>query len=283
MAAINAQADHMHRLFCTAPIRNDAMRAVLLNLLPALCALAPLAHAQDCAGPIAALAERAYAQRPGTALPDRAGWVREPLEGACRAWPARPELTLLAVPVWRQGAEPDLRDGDLEVMVLDTASARPQAWLRVPHALDSDAIRATGLQLDTAAYQLDAATRAFGVRVDRSGSSMPNPFGETSLRLFVYQPGALRAVSAPLVVERMNGEWDTRCAGDFVQIERSVAIGPARAGGYADLVVRQRGTQRSSRDVDGQCEETTTPTATVRYVLRHDGRRYPVPAALAPL
>lgn len=257
------------------------MRPTLL-LLPVLASATPAAHAQQCTDAIAVI-EHAYAVRPGTVLPDRAGWRRAPQAGTCRVWPAHPELTLLAVPVWNdRDSLPDAPDGDLELMVIDTASATPRAWSVLRGAVDSDAVRFDGVALDTARYRLDDAHWTFGVRTRFTGASSPNPYSETRLRLIAYTPGHLQVLTQPISVDIAQGEWDTRCAGQFQTTTRTLEVGAPRPPGFADLIVRERQVARRSAVRGETCVDSDAPAVQRSYRLRHDGRAYPFLDALSP-
>lgn len=248
-----------------------------------------------CAGalallPLAALAcddadpmrEAAYRQLPAGALPLRDRFV-DPGSTACRAWPAQPGMTLLAVAAWTEPASEDVRSGDLDLLLVDTASQRPLAWTRREGALSSDAVRFTGMALDTARWQLAPGTRAFGVRIDHSGSSGPNPFGQTELQLFVRDGRQLRQVLPALVVRGSGGEWDMRCAGESSRFERTLELGPAGADGLASINVREQRVDTVSVARGEDCHSTDTPAPAQRWTLRaHDGR-YAVPEALRGL
>jgi len=258
------------------------MRITLSLLLAAACGTALPAHAQDCHDAQAA-AEEAYVVRADNVLPDRPGYTRDTAASVCRRWPARPELTLLATPVWRDGGDHDARDGDVEILVIDSDTLASRAWTVLPGALDSDAVFFDGMQLDTARYQLAPGVLAFGLRVQRRNGSGPNPFSEEQLQLLAIQAGTLRALGAPMVLRRFQAEWDTRCAGDSTEVSRTVAVGPAGKRGLADLVLRERrGTTHSWMDGDA-CRDQDTPVEGDRYVLRYDGRQYAIPEALHPL
>ncbi len=258
------------------------MRIALSLLLAADGGTALPAHAQDCHDAQAA-AEEAYVVRADNVLPDRPGYTRDTAGSVCRRWPARPELTLLATPVWRDGGDHDAREGDVDILVIDSDTLAPRAWTLLPGALDSDAIFFDGMQLDTARYQLAPDTLAFGLRVQRRNGSGPNPFSEEQLQLLAMQAGTLRALGPPMVLRRFQAEWDTRCAGESTEVSRTVAVGPKGKHGLADLLLRERRvTTRSWMDRE-ECRDQATPVEGERHVLRYDGRQYGVPEPLRPL
>ncbi len=196
---------------------------------------------------------------------------------------AQAALTLLATPVWRDGGDNDTREGDVDILVIDTDTLAPRAWTVLPGALDSDAIFFDGMQLDTARYQLAPGTLAFGLRVQRRNGSGPNPFSEEQLQLLAMQAGTLRALGPPMVLRRFQAEWDTRCAGESTEVSRTVAVGPKGKHGMADLVLRERRVSTHSWMDGEECRDQDTPVEGERHVLRHDGRQYVVPEALRPL
>lgn len=258
------------------------MRIALSLLLAALCGTALPASAQDCHD-AAAAAEQAYAGRAPAVLPDRGSYTRATSASVCRRWPARPGLTLLATPVWRDGGDNDARDGDLEVMVIDSDSLAARAWTVLPNALDSDAIFFDGMSLDTARYQLAADTLAFGIRINRRNGSGPNPYSETQLRLLVPRGERLQVLTPPLLVRRYQAEWDTRCAGEAYDSSRTVEVADTRHHGLADLRVRERRVSTRSWMDGGQCRDQDSPVQGDSGLLRYNGHDYEVPAAWQPL
>jgi hypothetical protein len=261
----------------------DPMRIALSLLLAAACSAAALpAQAQDCHDAQAA-AQEAYTVRAPNVLPDRAGYTRDIAASVCRRWPARPELTLVATPVWRDGGNNDSRDGDVEVLVIDTDTLATRAWAVLLGALDSDAIFFDGMHIDTARYQLAPDTLAFGLRVKRRNGSGPNPFSEEQVHLLAVQADTLRTLGPAMVLRRFQAEWDTRCAGDSIDVTRTVAVGPKGRHGLADLILRERRVTTHSWMDGDSCRDQDTSVEGERHVLRFDGRRYAVPEALQPL
>ncbi len=255
------------------------MRPALLLLLFAL----PFTSvAQDCGQDSEQRILRAYQQRQAGELPVRSGFTVAANQGACRVWPADTALTLMAVPVLADtpdgGAD---QDGDLDLLVVDSATLRPRATLRLANEISSDAIRFDRVSLDTARYQLSTDTRAFGVRTQRSNSSQPNPFNDTQLQLFALNGNALEAVTERMVVAHFNGEWDTRCSGDFIDIKRTLELSPPPAQGFAQMHVRERyTTTRNVEDANGNCVDDKKQQPIRSYQLRPQGRHYPLPDAL---
>ncbi|MCJ8056603.1 hypothetical protein GB928_025530 [Shinella curvata] len=202
-----------------------------------------------------------------------------PHELICKRWPARPELMLVAAPLMTSQSD-DGNTGDVELLVLESDSLKLKQRLRLPGLLTDDAFFVSRVALDTAYYRLSVSDLAFGLRIERRGSSGPNPFGETTLWLFVINDGALRPVLDNIVVAGHQGEWDTNCTGQFQSIERTLAMGYSSPNSYSDIMITETKTNTiSTVGRDGGCLNKETKAQTVRH-LSSRGFVYQVPADL---
>lgn len=202
-----------------------------------------------------------------------------PHELICRTWPARPELMLVAAPLMTSKAD-DGNTGDVELLVVETDSLKLKQRLRLPGLLTDDAFFVSRVALDTAYYRLSGSDLAFGLRIERRGSSGPNPFGETTLWLFVIDDAALRPVLDNIVVAGHQGEWDTNCTGEFQTTKRTLAMGHSSPNGYSDIMITETKTKTiSTVGRDGECVNEETEAQTVRR-LSSQGFVYQVPADL---
>ncbi|VXC98205.1 conserved exported hypothetical protein [Pseudomonas sp. 8Z] len=241
--------------------------------------LASLAQADDCRQQLPTWIEMAH---PGHVLKDERGHYRVDAErGICKVWPARPELTLIALPLVRAEYE-GYGETDLEVLVLDNAKQRFVARLVEPNKLDWDAIYVEDMAFDTAPYRLRKDDIAFGVRISRSGSSRPNPFYETQLNLYQLDAQQLRPLLSELPVRKVWGEWDTNCAGVFSKTEGVVII-TERVGnqGYRDLQLKDTRVERRMALVDDQCQTVEESTHRYQLPIEYDEERYLLPIELA--
>ncbi|MEG3792110.1 hypothetical protein V1318_18490 [Lysobacter sp. CCNWLW3] len=269
-------------------------RWCLLSFVALLAAspLAAPAAAADCQSRVYALLLAAY---PGAAgeTGDNGEFLRLPgpamrwinLEDVvCKVWPAAPDRTLLAVKLRHEAADGGDEDlADLDLLIADSTQTRILQRYHQANALDSDAIRVSGLSLDTARYRLDDRTTAFGLRVNYSGSSRANPYSSTSLSLYVPDGATLRPVLRNLEVALDRGEWDTQCVGEFESVQRTVAIDAKRDHGYAGLLVASSASTSRNEPQDEECSSSETPVVKSRERLRYDGREYVVPAPLRGL
>lgn len=201
---------------------------------------------------------------------------------ACRRWPADPSRALLAVGIVPEGERNDANGGreDLEVLVVDSATGQVEARRRESGRLGWDAIRVSGLRLDTARYRLADGIRAFGVRIERVGASRVNPWQETTLGLFVLRDGRLQRVLDNLQVAASGGEWDGNCEGRFHALERTVVLEP-HAGRWPDLRIDSRSSaSHAVLSADGSCERVDSDADLSSLVLRPEEGRYAVPDPL---
>jgi hypothetical protein len=199
----------------------------------------------------------------------------------CKVWPANEALTIAALPLPQQNNSDDEGTDDLEVLVADTASGTVIAHQFQKGAISYDAIRFSGLTLDTARYQLTPQNRAFGVRVEHEGSSRVNPISQTALSLYVVDGQSLRTVVDRLLVEDSGGEWDGNCAGTFSNTTRTLDLGQAGKEGYVTL----KGTEKSSGTVNvvknGECHyDVSKSVKRANFTLEYRNGKYGVPKGM---
>ncbi|APU32243.1 hypothetical protein UYA_21875 [Ectopseudomonas alcaliphila JAB1] len=244
--------------------------------------LASLAQADDCRQQLPAWIELAHPGHTASqVLEDERGRYRVDAEQSiCKVWPARPELTLIAMPLVR--AEHDSHgEADLEVLVLDNARQAFVARLVEPNLLDWDAIYVTRLAFDTAPYRLRGDDLAFGLRISRENSSRANPFSETQLHLYELAAERLRPLLGELPVALSWGEWDTNCTGEFSET-KGVVIITERIGnqGYRDLRLKDTRVERRMALVDGECQSVEESTHRYQLPIEYDEEHYLLPIEL---
>lgn len=200
----------------------------------------------------------------------------------CKVWPAQPQFTLVAVPLPRARHD-GYGETDLEILVVATASGRIQARRLEPDLLDWDAVYVDGMVFDTALYRLSDQQLAFGLRIDRRGSSRVNPFSETSMNLYLLDGERLQVPLMGLLMGSFSGEWDGNCAGEFDQREVTLAVSekPGRDG-FFDLLLSERRLASRAEVRGDDCQRVEEP-GRERYRLTYDGQRYNVPAELQVL
>lgn len=244
--------------------------------------LASLAQADDCRQQLPTWIETAHpGHGAGQALEDERGRYRVDAERSiCKVWPARPHLTLIALPLVR--AEHDTHgEADLEVLVLDNHQQRFVARLVEPDKLDWDAIFIDEMSLDTAPYRLRGDELAFGVRLSRRNNSSASPFYETLLHLYELDKQHLRPLLSELPVYTYWGESDTNCAGEFAETRGLVVIAE-RIGnkGYRDMRLKNTRTERRMAKIDDECQVVEENTHRYELPIEYGEERYLLPIEL---
>ncbi|WP_395505455.1 PA3715 family protein [Ectopseudomonas hydrolytica] len=244
--------------------------------------LVTAAQADDCRQQLPAWIEQAHpGHATGQVLQDERGRYRVDVEQSiCKVWPARPGLTLIAMPLVR--AEHDSHgEADLEVLVLDNARQTFLARLIEPNQLDWDAIYVDRLALDTAPYRLRGDDLAFGVRISRRNGSRMNPFAEAELTLYELQEQGLRSLMGALVVESFGGERDDDCIASFGEAKGVLIVtGKVGRDGYRDLLFKRTHTGRRMVTVDGECQMIEDDPRPDQFRIEYGDERYPLPIEL---
>ncbi|MDH1263095.1 hypothetical protein [Pseudomonas sp. GD03944] len=257
-------------------------RTTLLAALYGLL-LAPLALA-DCREQLPGWLEQAHpGHGTGQLLQDERGGYRvDAGQSICKVWPARPHLTLVAVPLIRD-SHTDQGESDLEVLVLSNDEPAIVARQVQPHLLDWDAIFVSGFEFDTAPYRLRQDELAFGIRIHRRNGSRLNPFYETALSLYELEGKHLRSVLNELIVVTSGGERDDECAGSFSHAEGVVVI-TEKVGreGYRDLLLKQKRVSHRTADVAGECKTVEEDTERQQHRIEYDEQRYLLPIEFSP-
>nr|WP_287858822.1 hypothetical protein [Klebsiella sp.] len=206
-----------------------------------------------------------------------------PQSAICRVWPAHPELTLAAVPLMSQEQSDYGHTGDVEMLVLDSATLKVKQRLQLAGRMNDDAFRITGIALDTARWKVAPNQTAFGLHIARSGSSRVNPFSEDALSLYVIENNQLRTLLEGILLEESSGEWDGNCAGEFNDIKRTLSIDTSSHNGYADIRVSEKSVASTAYfDANDECTSKDKP-GKASWILRYDGKQYAVPKKLTPL
>lgn len=244
--------------------------------------LASLAQADDCRQQLPSWIEMAHpGHATGQALKDERGHYRvDVAQGVCKLWPARPGLTLIALPLVRAQHD-DHGEADLEVLVLDNARQTFLARLIEPNQLDWDAIYVDRLALDTAPYRLRGDDLAFGVRISRRNGSRMNPFSEAELTLYELHEQGVRSLMGALVVESFGGERDDDCIASFGEAKGVLIVtGKVGRDGYRDLLFKRTHTGRRMVTVDGECRTLEDEPRSDQFRLEYGDERYLLPIEL---
>ena len=199
----------------------------------------------------------------------------KPEDIACKAWPSNPALTLMGVPLLEAepASEGEVR-GDVEVVVVDSKTGEPIARRREKGMAYADAIQFTGVELDTARYDIKSKTRAFGLVTRQFGSSMANPYSERSLWLYTFSERHLDLVLDGLVVMQLNAEYDGNCTGTQTEITRTISMASSEHEGHRDIIVDELQTDSVVKPESDDCKSIELSKKTKQFTLQFAGERY---------
>lgn len=136
----------------------------------------------------------------------------------------------------------------------------------------SDAVRLESISIDTAPFLLTDTIRAFGVRLYYYGSSRANPYSAKTLSLFIKQGKTLKPVLKDLSVYKYNGEWDTSCAGEFIDEKSILIMSKHKTNGFYDIQVKTKTTYSEAKeDENKECVETDRVSKQTSRLKFQDG------------
>lgn len=139
---------------------------------------------------------------------------------------------------------------------------------------DSNAIMLSEITIDTAPYQLNENTRAFGIGVYHYGMSRPNPYGNKTISLFVKSTNGIKRVLRHYDVMNNYGEWDTNCTGEFKDVKNTLIISRKATNGYFDILVKSKIIESEAYvDENGDCNSKDQITTETNW-LKFNGESY---------
>lgn len=195
----------------------------------------------------------------------------------CKYWPAA-QSTVLAVSL-KRGDEVDL-----EVVIIDPVTKNVTDINYQKGALSGGAIYNSSVAIDTAKYRLSNEASAFGIRARWVGSSRPNPYAAETINLYKLKDGKkLVKILDKLAVYERAGEWDTRCAGEFVTRNMILIMKDSPKGGVSDLLVKERLENITQSEVSGECSSIAQSLPSKSYVIPFENNQYEVPEQLRAL
>lgn len=244
-------------------------RLFVTALLAALCSLSAASHAACQTGLAERMSEKLHPQRP-----------LDHQRAVCEAWRGVPGRYVVVLPLLRPGSEPNLRQYDLDVLLVqqadngNTEHARVVSRFFEESALSEDALRISEIRLDSARYLLAPDQRAFGLRILRQGPSPSESYSDESLSLYLPQGPRLAKVLDRLELSRERGQNNGDCAADFQSARGSLSIARSSSNGLADLVLRQSESDTRSVRQGDDCQTQEEPGSYQTKLLHFDGKEY---------
>lgn len=227
------------------------------------------------------LAERMHSKlHPERAL-DHERAVCEPWRGFLGRF-----IVILPMPVSVAMSEPGLTEFDVDVLVVqqadngNTERARIISRTTEPRGLSEDTTRIASIRVDTARYTLAPDAKAFGLRIVYRSAASESPYESERLSLYVPEGAKLNKVLDELEVERQSGDWDTNCTGTFRTVRSTLSLARTTTNGYADLMLRQTGSNSRSSLVGEECVTRERPATFKSTSLHFNGTKYRIPKEL---
>lgn len=129
---------------------------------------------------------------------------------------------------------------DAYILVVSTQTGKILQQYHEQAFWESDAIMLEDISIDIAPYQLNHNTRAFGIVSKYRGNSMPNPYDQETLSMFIPNGKSITKVLDKLIIKQFTGEYDTRCAGRFKNESSIVVVSPVQTNRYAQLIIKRK-------------------------------------------
>jgi hypothetical protein len=185
---------------------------------------------------------------------------------ACRKWPVRENVSVLVMPFLKDDND-NFRLYSVDVVVINTISGEILQRLEKPLELMSDAVSVGEIVIDTAPYRLNKDTRAFGLRINYSGSSRVNPYTTTEFSLYIAKGKYLQLILDNVDLGGFQGEWDGNCEGYFSESKSTVIMGKSVNNKSADIFIKHKGKSYTRQSINNECEDVgiKIKTRKVRY------------------
>lgn len=166
-------------------------------------------------------------------------------------------------------------DLDAYIVIANTVTGEILYELYEPDAWTSDALRISSIEIDTRLYILNNTNRAFGVRVNYSGSSQVNPYNSTDFSLYIIEKNILKIVLENFRISEYHGEWDTRCTGKFEDINSVISIDKVQSNDFNNLIIKSITLETISTPtpINDDCIEKIKTKVKFKK-LRYDGVEY---------
>lgn len=178
---------------------------------------------------------------------------------AIKTIPYNKSHTILAIPKINKqeidASNNNYYEFDLYIVIVSNKNGEIINKFFEESALTSDGIVLTSLEIDTGLYVLEKNIRAFGIRVNYSGSSGPNPYNKTDLSLFIKEKSTLKRVLENFPISEYQGEWNMNCSGEFETIESTIDIDKSKSYNFFNLKIKQKITNQINIKVKDDCIE----------------------------
>jgi hypothetical protein len=201
----------------------------------------------------------------------------------CKDWPAKPghRLILATIPLSEKEAANSEETFELNavVFVMNASNRIAASSPLLKNYLYSGGEMLVDVIFDTARYQIDKNTIAFGVRLSHQVGRW-DTFGYTHLDLFFEHQSSLTHALKSFQVYRSNRNKGINCGAVTEEFNRSLSVIDSKTEGLTDLRVVQKSktTSESVSPLDpSTCVEKVMRQADRNGTLRFNGSHYVIP------
>lgn len=204
----------------------------------------------------------------------------------CKMWPEDPTRYIVAIasfqdhPALASSANNETDFYNLTVLLLKNTSDQVVARLVQKRAFSSDAVRLTGIAIDSAPYKLAPGLRVFGVRARFESGSSVSSWEHEQLNLYLVQGAELRQIVGSLLMAEKSYEKVDECQEALTDRSRHLIVAPHSTLGKADLILKEKVLIDKSSMQKEQCVSKRN-VVSKSTTLRFDGQNYPVPEDFA--
>lgn len=160
----------------------------------------------------------------------------------CKIWPYSPDKVLIVLTLNSQPLKQKTNNimYDVDVVVVDKKSGIIISNHYDKRALYERDLFLSRIVIDTARYQLDPFTRAFGVRFFHRNNPTFNTYFDETINLYFLHDKTLHIPLKSLVMEQSYGDFnELTCVGEFKNIKRILILTKEKNFGFFNIKVNE--------------------------------------------
>ena len=142
----------------------------------------------------------------------------------------------------------------------------------------SDAIYISDISIDAENYKISPTQNAFGIIIQYTGSSQPNPYSRKDISLYTKHNTTLRKVLGSYTIYEESGEVDVSadtCYSDIHKIVAKLSTTNSVTNGYLDILSISANSQMVSfKNKNEDCDVKEKPVSLKKELLRFNGTKY---------
>ena len=142
----------------------------------------------------------------------------------------------------------------------------------------SDAIYISDISIGIVYYKISPTQKAFGIIIQYTGSSQPNPYIRKDISLYTKHNATLRKVLNSYTIYEESGEVDVSanaCYSDIHKTITKLVTINAMSNAYFDFLSTSTNYQITSfKDENDDCDVKEKPVSVKKELLRFNGTKY---------